>query len=310
MIADEASISILEKYQLDYFLIDAKWDICESGIAETLRILTAEKPDMLIVDSYYVDEKYLAELSKVVKVAYLGSKEITCPQLSLLINYSNLLDKDFYKTNYNETVLLLGPKYSPLRKQFDIDDTTVRECVKNIFVSVGGSDTFGVTLSILKRLMQYTAKLCINIIVVAGAMNRYISELKEVESTDRCIYVLVNANNMAEIMLGCDLAVSAAGTTINELCACGVPTICFAISKEQEEQAKQYEKENVAFYCGSFVDEPDMVLDKIILNVDMLLHDYERRIDMAKIMRDLIDGKGCSLIADHIHEILDGERNT
>lgn len=306
LIADQASIGILDRYKYDYFLLEAKWDQCESGLAETVHILMTEKPDMILVDSYYVDETYLRKLSEGTKVAYLGSKEIVCPQLSLLINYSNLYNAEFYKANYQATKLLLGPKYSPLRRQFHIPAARTREKVNRIFVSVGGSDTAGVTLRILKELESFVAGLGVQIKAIAGAMNQSISELQAYEAAHSQVHVLVNVVNMAEIMLGCDLAISAAGTTINELCACGVPTVCFAVSKEQEEQAKQYEKEGVAIYCGNIVEEPGLVLGRVITKTEMLFHDYQRRSKMAGTMRNLIDGKGCSMIADQIHEIVGG----
>ena len=36
---------------------------------------------------------------------------------------------------------------------------------------------------------------------------------------------LYNIKNMAEIMLNNDLAISAGGNTLYELCVCGIPTI-------------------------------------------------------------------------------------
>jgi UDP-2,4-diacetamido-2,4,6-trideoxy-beta-L-altropyranose hydrolase len=46
--------------------------------------------------------------------------------------------------------------------------------------------------------------------------------------------VKVNVANMEMLMVSSDLAIAAAGGTIWELCALGIPTLCFAIAKNQE----------------------------------------------------------------------------
>lgn len=39
---------------------------------------------------------------------------------------------------------------------------------------------------------------------------------------------------MSELMQQCDMAVSAAGSTLYELCACGMPTITYVLADNQK----------------------------------------------------------------------------
>ena len=51
---------------------------------------------------------------------------------------------------------------------------------------------------------------------------------------DKNIEVIINANNMAELMLNADLAIGAGGATTWERCCLGLPSLVFVTAKNQE----------------------------------------------------------------------------
>ena len=64
-------------------------------------------------------------------------------------------------------------------------------------------------------------------------MNVYEAQLKEMEHQYPPIKIHKNITNMSDYMRGCEMAVSAGGTTLFELCACGIPTVCFSFAENQ-----------------------------------------------------------------------------
>ena len=118
---------------------------------------------------------------------------------------------------------------------------------------------------------------------------------------------------VAELLLGCDLAISAAGTTLYELCAAGVPTLAFSMSDNQELFAKQMAAAGAVTYLGD-IRNPE-VLEKLEKNVASWLS--ERSAGEALLLRQqesarmhaLTDGLGSRRIAEKLIQISDGTRS-
>ena len=53
---------------------------------------------------------------------------------------------------------------------------------------------------------------------------------------------------MSEVMKYCDIAITAGGSTMYELCACGVPMITYAFADNQLPGVEGFEKLGVARY--------------------------------------------------------------
>lgn len=123
---------------------------------------------------------------------------------------------------------------------------------------------------------------------------------------------------VAELLLGCDLAISAAGTTLYELCAAGVPTLAFSMSDNQELFAKQMAAAGAVTYLGDIRNQE--VLAELEKNVASWLSEHgaaearKRSADKALLLRQqesarmhaLTDGLGSRRIAEKLIQISDG----
>ena len=85
-----------------------------------------------------------------------------------------------------------------------------------------------------------------------------------------------------------------------ELCACGIPTICFAVADNQLYGTKAYASEGIMLYAGDVREEQDLVVKNIIQNIVTISKDFNLRKTMSKKARAAIDGKGAYRIADEI----------
>ena len=64
---------------------------------------------------------------------------------------------------------------------------------------------------------------------LTGPMHAHRRELTALAAKDPRLQLHENVKDMASLMAGRDLAVSAAGTTLYELCAAGVPAVSFTL---------------------------------------------------------------------------------
>ena len=92
-------------------------------------------------------------------------------------------------------------------------------------------------------------------------------------------------------MQSCDLAVSAAGSTLLELCACGIPTITYVLDDNQILGAKAFEKAGLMIYTGD-VREEDSFTEKLNDTISVLCMDLGKRKDMYQRMTKMVDGCG------------------
>ena len=106
---------------------------------------------------------------------------------------------------------------------------------------------------------------------------------------------------MWRYMQQCEVAVSAGGTTLLELCACGIPTVCFAFADNQLEFAEEMAEHNLLIYAGD-VREKDDAPHVICENLVCYTKDAGKRAQSFERMRRLVDGKGAERIAAFLQQ--------
>ncbi len=97
--------------------------------------------------------------------------------------------------------------------------------VKNILVTMGGSDPDNATENIVKALQDKE-----NITVILGPMFKDKDEIKQLSNK---ITFLENVNNMQELINNADIGIGSAGATIREMIFSGLPSISIAVSEQQ-----------------------------------------------------------------------------
>jgi len=127
---------------------------------------------------------------------------------------------------------LLGPKFFPVRKEFQIlTKRQTNKIVETILVTMGGSDPEGITLKVVNTLSRL--KHNVELIVVLGNL----STIKEKEV---CIglenyagnyEVIRDSNNIANLMNKSQLAITNSGLTKYEMAFMGLPAIVISNNK-------------------------------------------------------------------------------
>lgn len=172
---------------------------------------------------------------------------------------------------------------------------------KSILLSTGGTDPYNMAGRILaygtqmQELQEYLWH------VIVGSMNRNEDMLRELAAENPKIILHKNIPDMWRYMQQCEAAVSAGGTTLLELCACGIPTVCFAFADNQLEFAEEMAEHNLLIYAGDVRekdDAPHAICEKLVCYTK----DAGKRALSFERMRRLVDGKGAERIAAFLQQ--------
>ena len=132
---------------------------------------------------------------------------------------------------------------------------------------------------------------------VIGSLSPALPQVKKLaaEFAGRVI-IHQNVSKMAELMSACDLAISAGGSTLYELCACGVPSISFAYADNQCPNTEGFAKEGIIPYAGDWRKDEVAVLKNFAEYLSHMQLAAQRLAQQQK-MRQVVDGKGAERLA-------------
>lgn len=260
----------------------------DNHLLEDLKRINA---NLLITDSYDVDEEYF-NITKAIfnKTAYIDDMNLYYFNVDFLIN-QNINAEDFnYKVN-KDTKLLLGSKYVMLRNEFkNMPPKHIKKIISDVLVTIGGGDPNHIT----EKILSWVHNLDYTFHVVIGPAFNDIEYLKSFENDKIKLYF--NAN-MSNLMKNCDIAISACGSTLYELAACGVPTLGIIIADNQIGVAN---KLNILGIINNLGWYNKISKESFIKNIVNFAEDYDKRKLMAEKASKIIDGKGVERITKEI----------
>lgn len=99
------------------------------------------------------------------------------------------------------------------------------------------------------------------VVAICGVYNRDYDELVEKYVDNNNVMLLKAVENIDVYMRNADIAISAGGTTLYELCACGTPTICYSFADNQLDNVKRFSSDDIMIYAG------DVRSGNVILNI-------------------------------------------
>jgi len=265
----------------------------ESELPRLSERLQVDQINLLLVDSYQVTVPYLQDLSAQIKTVYIDDFGVEVWPVAGILNYNLYATELGYAQRYSvDTMVLSGSKYALVGPEFQKQEYRLREKMERILVTVGGSDSLNIAGAIAAILRGATELKDVDIDVVCGRYNSYFQELKNMEKNVPNIRIHSNVSNMAGLMRTADVAVSAAGTTMYELAAIGVPTVTFSYVDNQVIPAQAFAEKLGLTNAGNYLEEPDSVLTRIRNAVVELSESKKSRGLLSKRLRSCVDGQG------------------
>jgi len=285
----------------------------ESSLKEDLKLTrkyaSQWKVSIILTDSYDLDREYLKGL-KEGPFFFLSIDDSTQTHFysHILLNQNiHATAREYQGKIELYTKLLLGPKYALLREDFASNRKAkgISEKVQKVLVTMGGGDPYNQSLKVLRALDSMEG--AFSITVLLGSSFLFQEEIEIfTRRTSKKIKIVQNTNQVARLMKESDLAISAAGCTVWELCCLGVPTILLILSENQEPIAQSLHKKGIMKNLGWFnqVYEPHIQRE-----VSKLSSGQKLRQEMSDKGQLLVDGLGVKRVVKEIEEGLKNEEN-
>ena len=330
--ADRYAHDLLEAAGMEYVCLNTVWNRMEEETDRLREELEKAGCTKLLVDSYQATAVYFDKIKDICKIIYMDDCFEDVYPVDMVINYNAYYVRFPYKEAYGgKAKLLLGTAYVPLREEFQkayLQEMGIEPKIRlsffpaagrmgkvfrllkqswdekkgkvSIFLSSGGGDVYDALSGILLSAAGEEVFRRSVFHVVVGKFNPNREKLEELAKRNASVKLHYNVNNMAELMGICDIAVSAAGTVLFELCAMQIPTVFFVCADNQIYDSEFFAREERMLFAGDIRANRKECLGRIMENLKILLQDRALRKRMKEALRQVTDGQGAARIAEEI----------
>jgi CMP-N-acetylneuraminic acid synthetase/spore coat polysaccharide biosynthesis predicted glycosyltransferase SpsG len=270
-----------------------------AGLETLLEHLRDYSPEILVNDLPALDKRYLEALAHVGATTVnlvdalddLERTEALAQVIVSVMNEERETPENFYG----------GPAYAILRRHFRDSgpEKELRAEPRLLLLSFGGSDPQALTLKAARALRALPER--IEIVAVAGpafACRREFEALAA-ELGRKLPLIRQAEGHIVELMLEADLVLCSGGMSVYEIAALGTPGLVLAQNLREEGRMRAFARHGTVQYLGlgSDVDER-----AIASAAEGLLGDVERRREMSRRGKLLVDGLGATRAAELVLE--------
>ena len=306
--AGDETGDLIQSRGFENHVLHSDFEQMEQELPAFLGFLREYRPDLILTDSYYVTDSYMNALRQISRTVYIDDLGQPVYPVDILINYNIYGSELPYEKYYMEKGIpvperiLTGCAYAPLRVEFRQGRRSrVQDQVTDVLITTGGGDKADTAGRLCRKLLEersegHHAGIRYHVICGPFAQNR--QELMEIAAEDDAFVIHDFVTNMSEFLMDFDLAVSAGGSTMYELCSMGLPTVCFTFADNQRLQAECFDRTTGVRNAGSMTDQPAETIDRIAERLTQLEQDSALRQTVREQMLGLVDGRGAIRIAE------------
>ena len=252
----------------------------------------------IVVDGYDFSSDYQKRVRLTpVRLAIIDDYGHGSPySADVVINPNPFPNLEPYATRGDKIKLLAGARYALLRKEFRDALESRSEPPKRarkVLVTMGGSDTDGVALEILKAIQPLRPDTQLRVLV--GPNCPWQAEIKAISSPQD--EVIVAPTDMRSHMDWADIAISAGGVTLLELIKMRVPTVAVVIAENQRRGTEELSRAGAILDAGWHAD---LTAGAILTAVRELLTSVTLRKALVAAGSQLIDGKGAARVVSNM----------
>jgi UDP-2,4-diacetamido-2,4,6-trideoxy-beta-L-altropyranose hydrolase/UDP-4-amino-4,6-dideoxy-N-acetyl-beta-L-altrosamine N-acetyltransferase len=266
--------------------------LCEESAA------TGQHWDIIIIDTYEVTPAYLEEWTDRAKTVYIDDLNAFPYPTDMILNGNLTAQLLGYKPTFPAQKLLLGLPYLLLRREFvNLPKREAAPTPKRLLLTTGASDPANVTFRLLDWLLADKRFDALQFDVIIGPAFDKAEEIMELSAPHTRVHCHLKPEHISEIMLQTDIAISAGGSTLYELAACGIPTLSFIYSENQRGLVTYMDELG---YLISLGWQQELTSANLTANLAPIIADYPARQAMIPKLQMLIDGQGSKRAAEAI----------
>ncbi|MCQ2520469.1 MAG: UDP-2,4-diacetamido-2,4,6-trideoxy-beta-L-altropyranose hydrolase [Lachnospiraceae bacterium] len=298
----------------DVRVLNTDFDMMDRELDIVCPMLETEKPDVIILDTYYLTDKYVTKISEYAKTVYVDDYGKNAFPVDLIINYNiygDLTDYEglYKKAKRKQPKLLLGPVYAPLRKAFESANAIeIKENGPfNILISTGGAASLRIAKGLADKFVNDSsddaALMVFNLLVGPFSKDKEYPDNLE-ETNPGKINIWSRLTHMPGFLSRFDMAVSAAGSTSYELCSMGIPAVLFCMADNQSLINETFDKKGIYKSGGNAEKNREQVIENLYADTVLAIKDFVYRKECSLRARNLVDAKGAERIALNIEKEL------
>ena len=254
--------------------------------------LDLSRQDWLLIDSYAATEDYIALQSQAVRVAVLDDLNVLERfDCDLLINPAQAAKPADYERKTHAR-LKLGPDYALIRKEFTEPYPATSE-VPFVTIMFGGSDPTQLTGRCAERIYNNIGS--VHVRTIAGPANVHTGGLTKLQQKLERFQLYVSPPSVAKVLAGGALVITAAGGSVGEVAAMGLPALVLVV----------YDNQAAALKACPYpvIDARAGLPDDLGARVKALLDDPARLAEIARKAHAMVDGEGPRRIVESLFNV-------
>lgn len=283
--------------------------IVSNDLNEDITLIKHISPDIVVFDSYLSNNIYLEKLIELSRLAIFDDNNDIYDSMipDIIINGNIHADYLQYKKRV-DGIYLLGTNFLVMKQEYwNILEKSNNEPDKgtfdiindgfNILITTGGSDKHGISLKIVKSLLNsnYEKK----IVVGPSYEDNLITKLKKIEKENSAVKLIHKTDSLKKYIKASDIVITAGGSTVYEVLSQKKFPIIFSLADNQDMICSKLQDKGIS-YIGKY---PDIKYANLLDEIDKV-HDLDNNKLKGFNFHIFIDGNGALRIADRILKLL------
>lgn len=269
----------------------------------SLESIAQLKPSHIVIDDYHLSatEWRLIEALPAYKIIFDDALNAKPLPADLIINSSPQASLTDYQKRAPQALLCLGSQFSLLRMEFVEQAARLAplSARQTVLISMGGTDVLGVNLPLCQHLLKHYPDLSLEL-VIASKQSPQRQALEDLAAQYAQLHLFINPPKVAEHMAKAGLALSAAGSTLNELACMQLPSIALVCADNQASLLKSTKPWCRVYDFRAFKPPAEQRIAELAAVAHALYLNLEQRLGMQKLALDAINIKGGQAIVDKI----------
>jgi len=255
---------------------------------------------VLVIDGYKFEREFFEILEKGSNNFVVVDDNVETKALapSVVINQNPHATPEMYAHLSGDPKLLLGLQYAMLRREVrEAAKLSVAPVAKKVFVAMGGSDFLKLTEPIVRALKALDIELC----VAVGPTNSQRQQIEDVVQSVPRARMIPQVDYITELASS-SLAILAAGSSLWEAAALGIPTIGLIVADNQLGASTSSEKIGFSISVDVRNNANIETIHSLVENVLGLPNETLEK--MRTAAENGIDENGSSRVLDEIGQSL------